>query len=38
MHVMHVEVMLNQISVIGYGNNTYCKAYTSFDKRIDKNS
>ena len=33
----YVEVMLNEIVVIGHGNNTYCKANKSCDEIIDEN-
>ena len=31
------EVILNEIGLIGHGNNTYCKANESYDKIIDGN-
>ena len=34
----YVEVILNEISAFGCGNNTYCKANKSNDKIIDDNT
>ena len=32
----YVEVILNEIGVIGHGNNTYCKINKSCDQIIDE--
>ena len=32
------DMILNEIGVIGHGNNTYCKANKSCDKIIDENT
>ena len=34
----YVEVILNELGVIGHENNTYCKANKSCDEIIDENA
>lgn len=34
----YVEVILNELGVIGHENNTYCKANKSSDEIIDENA